>query len=187
MEDSPGPSFSAAISENTNCCMEPATCFKAFTGDCTAHLPPSPLDDVLFMVVFDDADRTPRIVKGYGPAKAYFRRISMSWNAHLFVKIESNSRDEKHANATLAELTAPAAKPAKPTLPFAIEELELAALHRFYECALDNEGHDVPTEMMRRLAAVGLVHRKQGSFYETTEFGLAVLSGFFDTTPSSSL
>jgi hypothetical protein len=54
---------------------------------------------------------------------------------------------------------------------------ELAALHRFNECALDGEGYDVPKEMMQRLAEVGVVRRKSGAFYEHTEYGLAVLDG----------
>lgn len=54
---------------------------------------------------------------------------------------------------------------------------ELAALHRFNECALDGQGYDVPKEMMARLAEIGVLRRKSGAYYEHTEFGLAVLDG----------
>jgi len=52
---------------------------------------------------------------------------------------------------------------------------ELAALRRFYECAADGEGYDVPKPMMRRLSEIGVVQRISGAYYHTTEYGLAVL------------
>jgi len=64
-------------------------------------------------------------------------------------------------------------------LPIPVSSEELAALRRFYECAVDGEGYDVPKEMMRRLAELGLVNRKSGAYFETTSFGLAVLEGKF--------
>jgi hypothetical protein len=69
--------------------------------------------------------------------------------------------------------------PAPQQLPFAVTDEELAALHRFHECALDGEGYDVPPEMMRRLAELGLVNRKSGAYFETTAFGQALLDGAF--------
>lgn len=78
-----------------------------------------------------------------------------------------------------------AAAPAVPTDLLNAEEL--AALHRFNECALDGEGYDVPKEMMQRLAEIGVVRRKSGAFYEHTEFGLRVLEGRAASTASSEL
>ena len=52
---------------------------------------------------------------------------------------------------------------------------EMAALRRFDETCQDGEGYDVPKTMMQRLAAIGVVRRTSGSYYETTEFGLRVL------------
>lgn len=52
---------------------------------------------------------------------------------------------------------------------------ELAALRRFDECAQDGEGYDVPKEMMRRLAEIGVVRRRSGAYYEATDFGQLVL------------
>lgn len=52
---------------------------------------------------------------------------------------------------------------------------ELAALRRFDETCQDGEGYDVPKAMMQRLAAIGVVRRTSGSYYETTDFGMRVL------------
>lgn len=54
-----------------------------------------------FAIVFDDADRRHEIVFTEAAARERFRQISASWNAHLFVKVESNSRDDKHANRNI--------------------------------------------------------------------------------------
>ena len=53
---------------------------------------------------------------------------------------------------------------------------ELAALRRFDECAQDGEGYDVPKEMMTRLAEIGVLRRRSGAYYQTTEFGMRVLA-----------
>lgn len=53
---------------------------------------------------------------------------------------------------------------------------EIAALRRFDECAQDGEGYDVPKEMMRRLAEIGVVRRCFGAHYEATDFGMRVLA-----------
>lgn len=76
----------------------------------------------------------------------------------------------------VAQTAAPGVKPA---LPFAIEDDSLASLKRFYECALDGEGHDVPASTMKVLAGIGLLHHRSAGHYETSEFGLAVLNGDF--------
>lgn len=158
------------------CCGNPENCFRAYTKECADQVPASPLDKVPFMIVFDDADRPPELIIGKANAEIYYRRISMSWNAHLFVKIASNSRDEKRPSAQLAE----PGTPGKPRLPFEMQDVELAALHRFYDCATDGEGYDVSDSMMRRLAEIGLLRRTSGKYFETTVFGLSVINGEFD-------
>jgi hypothetical protein len=58
----------------------------------------------VWLIQFDDYDRRPEIITDEAAARERFRRISDSWNAHLFVKVQSNSRDCPFyaANATLA-------------------------------------------------------------------------------------
>ena len=70
-----------------------------------------------------------------------------------------------------------------PPLPFHIEPKSLAALRRFYECALDSEGYDVPASTMKVLAAIGLLNHRSAGHYETSEFGLAVLNNEFAAQP----
>lgn len=71
-------------------------------------------------------------------------------------------------------------------LPFAILPDELNALTRFHDCACDGEGYDVPKEMMRRLAEIGLLRRVTANYYEHTTFGLSVINGDFSAQPSDS-
>lgn len=54
-----------------------------------------------------------------------------------------------------------------------ITDDELAAFNRFCECAedFDSGGHDVPKNMMKRLAAIGLVRSCGFGRHETTLFG----------------
>jgi len=65
---------------------------------------------------------------------------------------------------------------AKP--PFPISDDEMAAMRRFWECATDGEGYDVEKAMMQRLAEMGLVQRKSGAYYISTDFGLYVLGEY---------
>lgn len=60
------------------------------------------VDRVPYIIYFDDADRTPELIVGREAALKRYEQISMSWNAHLFVKIDSNSRDCEYPNAVLA-------------------------------------------------------------------------------------
>jgi hypothetical protein len=60
------------------------------------------LDRVPFLIRFDDHDREDVLMIGEEAARRYYKMISGSWNAHLFVKIDSNSRDETYPSATLA-------------------------------------------------------------------------------------
>ena len=59
-------------------------------------------DQVPYLIVYDDVDQVNEQVIGGTRARYRFKQISGSWNAHLFVKIASNSQDEKYPSATLA-------------------------------------------------------------------------------------
>lgn len=61
------------------------------------------------MIVFDDADRQPLMFAGAGSRPAAlktFEQISQSWNAHLFVRIQQNCRDDRHPCVTVANSVA---------------------------------------------------------------------------------
>lgn len=68
--------------------------------------------------------------------------------------------------------------PEAPQPPFPVSDDEMAALRRFWECASDGEGYDVEKTMMQRLAEMGLVQRKSGAYYVSTDFGLYVLGEY---------
>jgi hypothetical protein len=68
--------------------------------------------------------------------------------------------------------------PEAPKPPFPISDDEMAALLRFWECATDGEGYDVEQAMMQRLAEMGLVQHKSGTYYMATEFGLYLLGEY---------
>lgn len=80
-------------------------------------------------------------------------------------------------------LAQPAPRPV-PDLPVAITPDEMASLARFCETCEDGQEYDVPVEMMRQLAVIGLVRRTTGSRYEITNFGLAVTAGKFNALPA---
>lgn len=61
---------------------------------------------------------------------------------------------------------------------------ERAAFDRFHETWEDNEGYDVPKEMMRRLAEVGVVHHITAGRYDITKFGHYVLAAGAAPTPT---
>lgn len=59
-------------------------------------------DQVPYLIVYDDVDQESEPVIGATRAAYRFGQISASWNAHLYVKIASNSRNCKYPNAALA-------------------------------------------------------------------------------------
>jgi len=84
----------------------------------------SPSEDRrVFAILFDDHDVRPEIWIGEAAGRARFAAVSANWNAHLFVKIASNSRDDPRANdnAVLAGAQERAAEP--PALREALAEL----------------------------------------------------------------
>lgn len=66
------------------------------------HLP----DEAAFLIHYDDQEKRPEIWTGEVAARARFKTIGGQWNAHLFVKLASNSRDDRAhgANAQIVPL-----------------------------------------------------------------------------------
>lgn len=58
-----------------------------------------PEGEVMYAIIFDDQDVPYETVIGSQVAQKRYRDISMSWNAHLFVKLDSNSRDGLYSKA----------------------------------------------------------------------------------------
>lgn len=59
-------------------------------------------DECPHMIVFDDAERESIMFAGAGAREAALKtwdHISRSWNAHLFVRVERNSRDDRYPSA----------------------------------------------------------------------------------------
>lgn len=61
-----------------------------------------------WMIYFDDADRRPEIFTDEAAARHRYKEISVSWNAHLFVRAHSNTRD---ADNGLPQNAAPQGQP----------------------------------------------------------------------------
>lgn len=72
--------------------------------------PPAPValtipDECPHLIVFDDTERENMLFGGAGARLAALKtweKISMSWNAHLFVRVERNSRDDRYPSAQAA-------------------------------------------------------------------------------------
>jgi len=62
-------------------------------------------DECPHLIMFDDTDRENLLFSGAGARSAALKtweKISMSWNAHLFVRVERNSRDDRYPSATVS-------------------------------------------------------------------------------------
>lgn len=73
---------------------------------CAPQPAPAPVqgwpDNGVYLVHYDDRDQEPVLFAGVGARDAaakFYADASLNWNAHLFVKIDSNSRCEKSLNA----------------------------------------------------------------------------------------
>ncbi|MBD2783803.1 hypothetical protein ID858_15955 [Xenorhabdus sp. DI] len=53
---------------------------------------------------------------------------------------------------------------------------DLAALQRFQATTDDNEGYDIPTEQMHRLAEIGVIQYCGADVYTISWFGMYVLN-----------
>ena len=71
-------------------------------------------DECPHMIVFDDTDREHMVFAGAGARDAALKtwdKISGSWNAHLFVRIERNSRDDRYPSAAVVPAAQPQGEP----------------------------------------------------------------------------
>lgn len=71
-------------------------------------------DECPHMIVFDDTDREHMVFAGAGARDAALKtwdKISGSWNAHLFVRIERNSRDDRYPSAAFVPAAQPQGEP----------------------------------------------------------------------------
>jgi hypothetical protein len=59
-------------------------------------------EDLTYLIYYDDRDRPLEIIVGEKAARKRYEDISVSWNAHLFVLIDSNAKDDKAPVALLA-------------------------------------------------------------------------------------
>lgn len=53
----------------------------------------------LYLIMFDDTEVPIETMFGEEVARKRFEQVSQNWSAHLFVKLESNSRDDLHAKS----------------------------------------------------------------------------------------
>lgn len=63
-------------------------------------------EDCPHIIWFDDQDQRPLVFAGHGAraaAEKTFKKVSTQWNAHLFVRIEKNSRDCPYPVAAVVE------------------------------------------------------------------------------------
>jgi hypothetical protein len=63
------------------------------------------------LIVFDDRDRVPEFWPDAKLAHKRFEDVSLAWNAHLYAKVKSNSRDDPHYSRNIAVDTAMPAEP----------------------------------------------------------------------------
>jgi hypothetical protein len=109
-------------------------------------------DECPHIIVFDDADSANEHFFGAGARTAALRRyeqISQSWNAHLFVRIARNSRDDRYPSAAVAE-------------PAEVERLrgEIRRLHEAGEF-LDNVNQGIEDKLRAQLAEAQALLRTQ--------------------------
>jgi hypothetical protein len=82
-------------------------------GAQASALPQQPQEEPAHLIFYDDTEVKPEIFAGRGATAAAhhrFKLISARWNAHLFVKIKSNSRDDPFANANAVLADTPPAQ-----------------------------------------------------------------------------
>lgn len=100
----------AGLAFRTALNAEPA---KMVNGVPLAPIAASPLEipeECPHLIVFDDADRQQLMFAGTGAREAALKtweQISNSWNAHLFVRVERNSRDDRYPSAAAVSASEP--------------------------------------------------------------------------------
>ncbi|MCK1786712.1 hypothetical protein L9Z73_20870 [Pseudomonas sp. TNT11] len=73
------------------------------------------------MIVFDDTEREHMLFAGAGARYAALKtwdKISTSWNAHLFVRVERNSRDDRYPSGAFMPSAKPQGEPVAPWFYF---------------------------------------------------------------------
>lgn len=94
----------AHISKAVGCENDPMSCWEsvdAILSDKATACLQIP-DECPHMIVFEDADRKPITFAGPGAKDAAFKAFglqSWSWNANLYVRIESNHKNDDYPNA----------------------------------------------------------------------------------------
>ncbi|MGP0171214.1 hypothetical protein ACSVIJ_04950 [Pseudomonas sp. NCHU5208] len=93
------------INENKRASIDAAIAelhqLRTSTAGTTLAIP----DECPLLITFDDTERQPLVFAGTGARSAALKawaQISQSWNAHLFARIERNSRDDRYPSATVA-------------------------------------------------------------------------------------
>jgi hypothetical protein len=124
---------------------------------------PVALDSVPFLVYFDDYERRPEVIIGEAAARERFRQVSASWNAHLFVKVASNTRDDTYAkaNAVLASPPPPTQAPSQPPVDEPVpspSDVHLAQAQGQAPAAPRQSSHQAYLDAKRRLHGVGPSH-----------------------------
>lgn len=108
-------SFAAYVADSPNAVMRSRAAQLRALLDAPAVSPPLSIpDECPHMIVFDDTDREQMVFAGAGARDAALKtwdKISGSWNAHLFVRIERNSRDDRYPSATFVPAAQPQGEP----------------------------------------------------------------------------
>jgi hypothetical protein len=113
---------------------------------------PVALDSVPFLVYFDDYERRPEVIIGEAAARERFRQVSASWNAHLFVKVASNTRDDTYAkaNAVLASPPPPTQAPSQEALTTCMCRWSADGQKLVSQCTLHEAWRDAIHDWARR-------------------------------------
>jgi len=101
-------------------------------------------DECPHLIMFDDTDRENLLFSGAGARSAALKtweKISMSWNAHLFVRVERNSRDDRYPSATVSA-SQPAPVSADVAKAFAKGFNTLETVDGKYKIVMQFAGHD---------------------------------------------
>lgn len=124
-----------------------------------------------------DRDHDFAMLNAHPAPSAAPERAMQKLMARLSDLLDEDQFAECEAIVTAAgvEPPAPSAAPAWVPVPM-LDSNELAALKRCVECWEDGEGHDVPKEMMARLADKGAVRHHSGRLFSVTTAGEAMLS-----------
>lgn len=100
-------------------------------------------DECPHVIIFDDADRRPLTFTGSSARKGALKAwedVSKSWNAHLFVRIASNTRDDSYPSASSADEQVPSRDDLAAMVKRLADEVE--RLNEVVREAIDDEMDD---------------------------------------------